>query len=109
MRYECPRVPAWALRRRYLFGLGSISSVWTSYLVQGKLGYQATPIVSIGPETMALGNDRFDEVRVGGFVGFNITPAAQLIASGGYARDSHANSLNNHSGGYGTVHLRTSF
>jgi Cellulose biosynthesis protein BcsS len=74
-----------------------------------KLGYQVTPLVSVGPEGMFIGNDRFSEARAGAFVGFNVTPAAQLIFSGGYAWDTRSNSLNDHSGGYGTVHVRWVF
>jgi Cellulose biosynthesis protein BcsS len=95
--------------RWFLYGLGTISSVWNSYLVMGKVGYNITPIVSVGPEVMALGSQRFDATRAGSFVGFNITPTAQLILSGGYSWDERRNSLNDHSGAYGAVHIQASF
>jgi hypothetical protein len=93
----------------YLYGLGTVSSVWNNYFVMGKAGFNVSPLISIGPEVMALGNDRFDAVRAGPFVGFNITPSAQLIFSGGYSWDERRNSLNDHSGPYGTVHIREAF
>jgi hypothetical protein len=93
----------------YLYGLGTVSSVWNNYFVMGKAGFNVSPLISIGPEVMALGNDRFDAVRAGPFVGFNITPSAQLIFSGGYSWDERRNSLNDHSGPYGTVHIRQTF
>lgn len=93
----------------YAFGLAAYTSAWNGYDLLGRLGYQLTPTVSIGPEAMALGNDRYGEARGGGFIGFNITPLIQLILSGGYSWDTRITSLNNQSGGYGTVHVRFSF
>ncbi|HLL28753.1 MAG TPA: cellulose biosynthesis protein BcsS [Xanthobacteraceae bacterium] len=89
--------------------LANYASAWNNYLVMAKLGYQITPTVSIGPEGMAIGNDRYDEARAGAFVALNVTPSAQLILSGGYSWDERSNNLNDHSGGYGTVHLRWTF
>jgi hypothetical protein len=66
-------------------------------------------MISIGPEVAALGNSRFDAVRGGPFVAVDITPSASIILSGGYTRDTRRDSLNNHSGGYGTVHVRSLF
>lgn len=93
----------------YLYALGTVSSVWNNYFVMGKAGYNITPFISVGPEVMALGNDRFDAVRVGSFIGFNITPAAQIILSGGYSWDERRNSVNDHSGAYAAVHIRSTF
>ena len=93
----------------YAFGLASYASAWNNYDLLGRVGYQLNPTVSVGPEGMALGNDRYGEARAGGFASFNITSAAQLILSAGYSWDTEANSLNNHSGGYGTVHVRAAF
>ena len=93
----------------YVYGLGTMSSVWNNYFVLGKVGYNITPLVSIGPELTALGNERFDAVRVGPFIGFNITSSAQIILSGGYSWDTRRDDLNDHSGGYGTIHIRSTF
>ncbi len=99
-----PFNPSW-----YGFGLASYASAWNNYDLLGRLGYQLSPIVSVGPEGMAIGNDRYGEARGGGFVSFNITPTAQLILSGGYSWDTRTDALNDHSGGYGTVHVRAEF
>ncbi len=95
--------------RWYVFGLGTISSAYSSYFVMGKLGYLLMPGISIGPEVAALGNDRFDAVRLGPFVAFDIGRSAQIIFSGGYSWDTRSNWLNDHSGGYGTMHVRATF
>ncbi len=93
----------------YLSALGSYATAWNTYLVQAKLGYQVTPLISIGPEAMAIGNDRFGQDRVGGFIAFNIFTSAQLILAGGYAWDTRTDILNDHSGGYGSLHVRWTF
>lgn len=88
---------------------GEYSSAFDSYFAQGKLGYVIVPGVSVGPELAALGNDRFDDIRYGAFVAFDLARSAQLILSGGYADDTRANALNDHSGGYFTAHVRANF
>jgi len=93
----------------YAYFLGTFSSVWNNYLVLGKVGYHLTNIISIGPEVLALGNDRFDAVRAGPFVSISITPSTDLIVSGGYNWDKRRNGLNDDSGGYGSLHLRSTF
>lgn len=93
----------------YAYLLGTVSSVWNNYLVMGKLGYNLTNAISVGPEVMALGNERFDAVRTGPFISFAILPNVDLIISGGYTWDTRANSLNDNSGGYGNLHLRALF
>jgi hypothetical protein len=96
--------PTW-----YSLLLGNYSTAFDSYFVLGKLGYRINPAVSIGPEAAALGNERFDAARAGGFVAFEITSSASIIVSGGYSWDERRNSLNDNSGGYGTVHARLMF
>jgi hypothetical protein len=93
----------------YALLLANYSTAFQSYFVLGKLGYKVTNIVSVGPEAAALGNDRYDAVRAGGFVGIDITPTTMVILSGGYSWDQHADILNDHSGGYGTLHIRSLF
>jgi hypothetical protein len=95
--------------RWYVFALGNISSVFTSYYTEAKLGYRVAPLIAIGPEVQALGNDRFDNVRLGPFVAFDIGPQSQLILSGGYSWDTRRDALNDHSGGFGSVHVRGNF
>lgn len=95
--------------RAYVLALGNYSSAWSSYFVMGKVGYRVLDRVSIGPEVAALGNTRFDAVRAGPFVSFDLTQSAQLILSGGYSWDTKRNALNDNSGAYGTIHLRSNF
>ena len=49
----------------YLLLLANASSVWSSYYILGKLGYNLSPGIAVGPELAFLGNDRFDAVRFG--------------------------------------------
>lgn len=93
----------------YVYTLGTISSVWTNYFVLGKVGYNVTPWISFGPEIVALGNERFDAVRTGPFLGFKIAQSVDLILSVGYSWDQRSDSVNDHSGAYGSVHLRGTF
>jgi Cellulose biosynthesis protein BcsS len=93
----------------YFYGQGSISSVWNNYFLMAKAGYNISPVVSVGPEVISLGNERFDAVRVGPFIGFNATPSAQIILSGGYSWDTRRDNVNDHSGAYGTIHIRATF
>jgi hypothetical protein len=96
--------PTW-----YALLLGNYSTAFESYFVLGKLGYRVSPAISVGPEGIAMGNQRFDAVRAGGFVAFEITSSASIIVSGGYSWDERRNSLNDNSGAYGTVHVRVLF
>jgi hypothetical protein len=93
----------------YSFVLATYSTAYDSYFALGKVGFRWLPQFSVGPEAMALGNDRFDSTRAGGFVAFEVTRSSSVIFSGGYAWDTRRDSLNDHSGGYGTVHLRALF
>jgi hypothetical protein len=93
--------------RWYLFALGTVSSVWSSYYVLGKVGYKITPTIAIGPEIAALGNDRFDAVRLGPFLAFDVNPTTQIIVSGGYQWQDDNRPFNDHSGGYFTIHARS--
>jgi hypothetical protein len=95
--------------RVYFFGLGTYSTAFNTYYTQAKFGYRVLNWVAIGPEAQALGNQRFDDVRLGPFVAFDLNPQAQLILSGGYSWDDRRNSLNNESGAYGGFHLRGNF
>jgi hypothetical protein len=95
--------------RGYVLLLATASSAFSSYFVLGKAGYNVAPGVSVGPELVFMGNDRFDATRLGPFVAFDVGPGAQLILSGGYQWDNRSDSLNDHSGGYFTAHARKVF
>jgi hypothetical protein len=91
----------------YGLATGSYASTFDTYYAMGKLGFQVTPTISIGPEVAALGNDRFDALRGGAFIAFNFARSAQFIVSGGYNADNgRAGSFGNSNGGYVTLHLR---
>jgi hypothetical protein len=89
----------------YALLLAQISSVHTSYFVMGKLGYNVTPNLAVGPEVVALGSKRFDAQRLGLFAAFNFAPNAQVIVSGGYNWDD-GNAFRDNDGAYGTIHVR---
>jgi len=93
----------------YAYLLGTMSSVWNNYLVLGKLGYNITNAISVGPQVMALGNKRFDNLRAGPFIAIAVLPNVDLILAGGYNWDTRGNSLNDTSGGYADLHLRARF
>src|SRR5262249_44976214 len=95
--------------RWYALFLGTYSTAFNSYFTIGKLGYKIAPVIAIGPEVIALGNDRFDAVRTGPFIAFDIYAETQLIFSGGYTWDTRKDAFNNHSGEYFTAHFRTNF
>jgi hypothetical protein len=85
------------------------STAFDSYFTLAKVGFQVLPQISIGPEASLLGNERFDARRGGGFVAWSATPSMQVILSGGYTRDARRDTLNDHSGGYGTLHITSRF
>jgi hypothetical protein len=91
----------------YVYALGTFSSVWNNYLALGKLGYRLTDRISAGPELLAIGNVRYDAVHTGPFVSFSITPSTDIIVSVGYSWDRRRDSLNDNSGAYGSIHLRS--
>jgi len=93
----------------YLLLLGTGSTAFTSYFTLAKYGYLISPAFSIGPEVAALGNDRFDARRGGGFISWNATPSTQLILSVGYTYDARRDNLNDHSGIYSTLHVTSRF
>ncbi len=93
----------------YALVSGSYATDFRNYFTMAKLGFKILPNVSIGPEIAQLGNQRFDAFRAGPFVAFDLTQSAQFILSAGYYDDERKNALNNHSGAYGEVHLRSNF
>lgn len=95
--------------RWYVLALGTYSTAFDLYFVLGKVGFNVAPGISVGPEVVFLGNDRFDATRLGPFVGFDLGSGAQLILSGGYQWDQRSDALNDHSGGYFTAHVRKLF
>lgn len=95
--------------RSYLVLMATGSTAFDSYFTMAKYGFILAPAWSIGPEVAALGNDRFDARRGGGFVAWSATPSTQVIFSAGYTYDARHDALNDHSGVYGTLHVTARF
>ena len=85
---------------------GEYSTAFNTYYVSAKGGYDffGKSGVFIGPEVAALGNDRFDQARVGAHVTQIKFGKVQLDISGGFMHDT---SVGN--GGYSKVELSTKF
>jgi outer membrane immunogenic protein len=89
-----------------LYEEGEYSTAFNTYYVAAKVGYDffGTTGIFIGPEVSALGNDRFDQGRVGAHVTQMKFGKVQMDISGGFMHDT---SVGN--GGYGKVELSTNF
>lgn len=96
-------------RSFFAYVLGSYSTVWSNYLIMGKLGYRLTDAVSIGPELMGLGNVSWDSVRTGPFISYSLTARTDLIVSGGYSWDTRAQGIFRENGAYGSLYVSTKF
>ncbi len=99
-----PFAPNW-----YALLLATYSTAFNSYFALAKVGYKINDLIAIGPEVAALGNDRFNAIRTGPFISFDLSRQTLLIFSGGYSWDERKNAFNDHSGAYGTVHIRHLF
>lgn len=73
-----------------VYALGSYSTVYKSYYTEGKAGYAAFGVreLYIGPVVGALGNERFDQWRVGAHLTGIPLSILRLNLVGGYLRDS---------------------
>jgi len=91
----------------YFFGLGSISSAWSSYFALAKVGYRVTHALAIGPEVAALGNVSFDAIRAGAFVNLG-TALGEITLSGGYQWNEHSDTTKG-DGLYGSLGVRKTF
>ncbi|NNF79629.1 MAG: cellulose biosynthesis protein BcsS, partial [Rhizobiales bacterium] len=73
--------------------IGSYSTAFDSYWARGRVGYTLMSPVTIGPEVIVLGNERFDQVRVGGFVGLNLDIVNLSFNLGHADDDNNGNSI----------------
>lgn len=96
--------PGW-----YGLFLANYSTAFNNYFAMVKVGYKINDWIAIGPEVAKLGNERYDAIRTGPFVSFDINKSTLFIISGGYSWDERKNTFNDHSGAYGAVHLRHTF
>lgn len=68
--------------------IGSYSTANESYFLLGKVGLGITDSIYVGPMAGALGNERFDQWRIGGHVtGFRVGPVG-LGAEVGYVKNN---------------------
>jgi opacity protein-like surface antigen len=87
------------------YGEAEYSTAFSTYYTKLKLGYDLTgKEIFIGPEVAALGDERYNQWRVGGHVTQMKLGPVQIDVSAGYANDSVVGS-----GAYGTVEVSTNF
>jgi hypothetical protein len=90
--------PGW-----FVTGYGNISSVFQTYSLRGALNREFTPGFALGAEGALLGDERYNEERLGLIATFTATKGSLTIASG------VANSSDNGSGPYMTFTLYAPF
>jgi outer membrane immunogenic protein len=101
------RADAWInpTPRSLIYEEGEYSTAFNTYYVAAKGGYDFFNIgIFIGPEVAALGNDRFDQGRVGAHLTQVKFGKVQMDISGGFMHDTGVGN-----GGYGKVELSTNF
>jgi len=88
------------------YGEAEYSTAFRTYYTKGKFGYDFTngKEIFLGPEIAALGDERFNQWRVGAHLTQMKFGKFQMDISAGYARDSIVGS-----GAYGTVEFSTHF
>lgn len=86
------RADAWVnpTPKTLVYGEADYSTAFRTYYAKAKLGYDVTndKQIFIGPEVAALGNERFDQWRLGAHVTQLKIGKIQADISGGYAHDS---------------------
>jgi outer membrane immunogenic protein len=81
------------------------STAFNTYYVSGKFGFDPFgKEVFIGPEVVAMGDDRYDQGRVGVHITQMTLGKVHIGIAGGYEHDTSTGS-----GGYGTLELDTNF
>ncbi len=85
-------------------GYASYESNKNAYFARLRGGYLITPSVYIGPEVAVLGDDFFNQTRIGGHLGGVHMGPVQLALSGGYLYDRVRKS-----GVYGSLDARLGF
>jgi hypothetical protein len=96
--------------RFYGFAFGSLSSNFNSFYTAAKIGYRVTDRLSFGPEGTRDGNDRYDHVSTGGFIGYDFG-WVDVAMAGGYQWDLRAMApgVQNADGPYGAISLSFRF
>lgn len=78
---------------------GDFSTAYNSFWIRGRTGVRFGSL-TIGPEAIGLGNEFFDEARVGGYFSYDLTTKFIVQADLGYADATR--SENNAAGGGGS-------
>jgi len=88
------------------YGEAEYSTAFKTFYTRAKLGYDPTAAMGIfvGPEVVALGDERFHQWRAGAHLTQLKMGRVQIDISAGYAKDSIVGS-----GAYGTMELNTNF
>ena len=89
-----------------ILGLAQYSTAFDTYYGLARLGYSITRKndVFIGPELTALGDNSFEQWRIGGHLTGPSIGHSQFTLSGGYISDRRSGS-----GVYGTVEVSVPF
>jgi Cellulose biosynthesis protein BcsS len=97
---------ATASNTRYPMALeGQYSTANDDYWIRFRPGMRFNNI-TVGPEVVGLGNDSYDEFRVGGFLAYDFSPMMSFQVDAGYADNTHNGGAGNGgSGAYGGVTL----
>ena len=102
------RADAWVnpTPKTLTYGEAEYSTAFRTYYTKAKFGYDFTngKEIFVGPELAALGDERFNQWRVGAHLTQMKFGGVQVDVSAGYANDSVVGS-----GAYGTVELSTHF
>jgi outer membrane immunogenic protein len=101
------RADAWInpTAQTLIYEEGEYSTAFNTYYAAAKLGYD--PFAKgffIGPEVVAMGDDRYDEGRVGVHITQMTFGRVQVDIAGGFMHDTSTGS-----GGYGTLEFNTNF
>jgi hypothetical protein len=102
------RADAWVnpTPKTLTYGEAEYSTAFRTYYTKAKFGYDITngKEIFLGPELAALGDERFNQWRVGAHLTQMKFGKVQVDVSAGYAKDSVVGN-----GAYGTVELSTHF
>jgi len=95
----------WVHDKVLFSGEGFYTTAFNTYEAKLKLGGEIAPGVFVGPETAILGDERFNQWRVGAHLtALNIGKNLRMAIGGGYERDTDTGA-----GAYGTIQAGIEF
>ena len=89
----------------YGYALANYSTAFNTYYGSAKTLYRSTDRFAFGPEVTALGNDGFDQIRLGGTAAIGVFEFGQAIFGVGHAWTDG----DGRNGIYANIHLRAAF